>query len=130
MMTSISHLARVKQGTAALVLGAILAAAGCRGDTVSPPPPAPPIIARVEVTASRTTLGTGDTLRATAAALDSTGKAVSGATFSWSTDDVSLATVDTGGLVHALRAGSVHVQATATGPAESLKSVVTGQVAF
>jgi alpha-tubulin suppressor-like RCC1 family protein len=109
---------------AAALLGS-LPILGCQEATTAPKPP---IIARVQLTAPRTTLGTGDTLRMTAVALDSAGRVVRGARFSWSTGDALLATVDTGGLVHALAKGTAHVEATATGPAESIQGVVSGSI--
>ena len=54
----------------------------------------------------------GDTLRLSAKALDARKNPVSGASFAWRSSDESVATVDSAGLVTAVRSGSVEVSAT------------------
>ena len=54
----------------------------------------------------------GDTLRLSAEALDARKNPISGASFAWSSRDESVATVDSAGLVTAVRSGSVEVSAT------------------
>src|SRR2546423_4150185 len=83
-----------------VALGAVLA---CNESTAPPPP----IIARVQITASRTSLATGDTVTAIATAYDSSNNVVRGAQFTWSSDDATLATIDGKGVIQALRAGTV-----------------------
>jgi len=99
---------------------------GACGDPAAPEPPPPPVISEVKVTAPRTIVATGDTLRFVAEARDSARTVIGKARFTWAVVDASLATVDTDGLVRALRPGSIEVRATAVGPEESVRGIVSG----
>ncbi len=57
----------------------------------------------------------GDTSRFVAEATDATSNPISGANFTWSSDNPSVATVDWDGLVSAISFGSANISATATG---------------
>ena len=86
-------------------------------------------VAEVVVAPAASTLfSVGDTLRLSAAALDALGSPVAGTDFVWSSDDESVATVDSTGLVSAVRSGSVLVSASVEGAAGSA-SVTVAQLA-
>ena len=86
-------------------------------------------VAEVVVAPAASTLfSVGDTLRLSAAALDALGSPVSERSFVWSSDDESVATVDSTGLVSAVRSGSVLVSASVEGAAGSA-SVTVAQLA-
>ena len=59
------------------------------------------------------TIASGDTLRLVAEAFDENGHAVEGAEFSWSSNNVSVATVDASGLVRGVAEGTATITATA-----------------
>ena len=59
------------------------------------------------------TIAPGDTLRLVAEAHDANGHRVESARFSWSSSDVSVATVDASGLVHGVAEGTATIRATA-----------------
>ncbi len=59
------------------------------------------------------TVAPGDTLRLVAAAFDANGHMVGGAAFAWSSDDVSVATVNAAGLVTGVAEGTATIAATA-----------------
>ena len=59
------------------------------------------------------TIASGDTLRLLAEAYDENGHAVESAQFSWSSNDVSVATVDGSGLVHGVAEGTATITAMA-----------------
>ena len=67
----------------------------------------------VVVTPASGAVALGDTLRLTAEAFDENGHLIDGAAFSWSSGDVSVATVDASGLVSGAAEGTVTVSATA-----------------
>ena len=78
---------------------------------------------RVTVTPAADTLVAGGTLRLSSDAFDANGHAVAGAVFAWSTSDVSVATVDSTGLVHGVAAGTAAIVA-AAGSAKSTADIV------
>ena len=69
------------------------------------------LVAEVEVFAAADTLTAGDTLRLSAEASDANGHRVGTALFAWHSTDVDVATVDQGGLVRALAAGTARITA-------------------
>ena len=69
----------------------------------------------------------GDTLRLTAQAFDANGQAVTGAEFSWESNDDAVATVDGSGLVTAAANGTATITATA-GQASASAMVTVAQV--
>lgn len=97
-----------------LVAGAV-ALWACGGDSGSPsPPPAPPIVASVEVTASTTTLLPSASAQFTAVARDQRGATLT-RSFTWTSDDVRVASVSSTGVVTGVGVGTTPVSATADG---------------
>ena len=70
-------------------------------------------ISAVTVTPAADTVVQGDTLRLTAEAFDENGHPVDGTEFTWSSSDVSVATVDGPGLVRGVAEGTATITATA-----------------
>ncbi len=77
----------------------------------------------VDLSPSIDTVLVGDSLRLSATAEDANGHAVAGSRFSWSSSDVSVATVDESGLVRGVAGGAVTI--TATSGAEQGASELT-----
>jgi len=75
----------------------------------------PPTPARVNVTASTTSLNVGSTVPLTATVLDSAGHVVSGATVVWSSSNAGIAAVSSSGVVAGNAAGDVVVTAASGG---------------
>ncbi|HEX4681054.1 MAG TPA: Ig-like domain-containing protein [Gemmatimonadaceae bacterium] len=99
-------------GRLALVLGLLLVS-GCNSSDSSTQPTAA-VVASVTVTGV-STLQAGKTSRFTAAALDSTGAVVSGKTFTWASDNESVASVASDGTVTAHVPGSAGISASVDG---------------
>jgi alpha-tubulin suppressor-like RCC1 family protein len=94
----------------------------CGGSDAVRPTPAAPKLASVTITAPDSLI-TGDTASVSAVAYDTDGAAISGATFTWTSADTSIATVDDAGKVIARSYGSVELVAKVTGPAAYLTGV-------
>ena len=97
-----------------MVLATIVLGVGCGEDPVGPiEPPGPPSSpATVTVAPREVSLGAlGDTARLIATARAQDGRTISGVTVTWSSSDVSVATVDTTGLVTAAGDGHATVRA-------------------
>lgn len=94
--------------------------------TSSPPPPPAPVVTTVTVSPNATTLDVGGTATLSAQARDQNGNVMS-ATFSWSSSNTSVATVDANGRVTARTAGSATVRATASGVTGSASVSVNQQ---
>ena len=129
VMTAVNQLSRI-------VILATLAAAqwSCgggggepTGTTQPPPPPEEPTVASVTISGG-TSANLAGTLLLTATAATSSGATVS-TTFSWSSSDNSLATVDGSGVVTGVERGSVTITATASGTSISGTHSVTVTVA-
>lgn len=105
-----SLLPRAAPGVA-LALAGLLAA--CGGDAGTGPDGSDGTVATVIVTPAADTLAEGDTTRLSAEALDANDNTVEDASFSWDSDDTSVATVDSTGLVTAQGAGRARISATA-----------------
>ncbi|HUP53148.1 MAG TPA: Ig-like domain-containing protein [Longimicrobiales bacterium] len=75
----------------------------------------PPAVASVEVEPAQLSLLPGETAQLTATALDAQGGTLTGRTFTWVSDDVSVATVDADGLVASVAPGSATIFATVGG---------------
>jgi len=73
------------------------------------------IVASVSVQPTAATLSVGDNIPLTALARDARGNAIAGVSFTWSSADASVATVDANGLVHAMAGGTTTVLAAANG---------------
>jgi hypothetical protein len=97
-----------------LTMMAVLALLACGEDVTGPPPPT---VVSVVVTPSSAMLGSlGETVQFTAAARDASGNAIAGKTFTWSSGDTQVATVDaTVGLVTAVAKGTTLIVATTDG---------------
>ena len=72
---------------------------------------ATPVPRSVTVTPSAATLAPGDTVRLEAEAFDADGQPVHGLTFTWSSDDPSVARTDQSGLVTAVAGGTTEITA-------------------
>ena len=83
--------------------------------TVNEPEPSTPMVARVEVSPSTMTLEVGGTFQFMATALTSDGMTISDVTYTWSSDDTEVATMDETGLVTAIAAGTAMITASADG---------------
>ena len=79
----------------------------------------------VTVTPAANTLFAGDTLRLVAEATDANGHGVDGARFTWSSSNVSVATVDDTGLVQGVAEGAATIMA-AAGEASGTSEVTVG----
>jgi MYXO-CTERM domain-containing protein len=76
---------------------------------------APAVVDHVTIAPADVSAQVGDTQQLTATAFDADGAVISGATFTWSSDDDSVATVSSGGLVTAAGAGAATITATSGG---------------
>jgi len=103
----------IHQGSVAFTLGAVLAAcsSGSNNDRTGGQQPGPAAVASISVSASKSLLAIGDTAQLTATARTATGQTVTGVSFSWSTDDQTVATVTSAGIVTATGIGSTPVRA-------------------
>ena len=79
----------------------------------------------ITLTPSTASMVVGDTLRISAVATDVNGIVVSGAAFTWTSSDESVASVDANGLITAYRAGAFIVSATSSG-VRGLAAVTVG----
>src|SRR6185503_16848144 len=83
-------------------------------------------VATVTVSLAATSINAVQTTQATAALVDAKGRALTGRTIVWSSDNTSVATVDqTSGLVTAVSPGGAHIIATSEGIAGSANLTVT-----
>src|SRR5690242_4803242 len=92
------------------------------GPLTSPPPAT---IAAVTVTPATASVGTGLTSQLTATAADSSGTAISGPSFTWTSSNTAVATVSAAGLVSGVAAGSATITATSGGASGSAAITVT-----
>jgi glucose/arabinose dehydrogenase len=104
-----------------LLVGMALACGGGDGGGNVQPNP----VTSVTVTAPATSVPVGQTLQLAAAARDANGAAVQGSTFQWTSDDESVATVSSGGLVTAVAEGQTNITATSEGVPGSITITVT-----
>ena len=92
-----------------------------------PPPPPPPVATRIEVTPSSATLNAiGQTVRLTARVIDQNGSAISGASVTWTSGAVGVATVGNQGLVTAVKNGSAVITAR-SGSVSATASITVSQ---
>ncbi len=80
-----------------------------------PTPPPPPTVSRIEVTPNTASLEVGKTQRFVAIAKASDGAVISGATFSWTSSNTAIVTINAGGVATAVRAGTASIRAAAGG---------------
>jgi glucose/arabinose dehydrogenase len=99
--------------TLALLTGLSLSACGdSRGDPQEPEP-GPTPVAEVVLTAPDSTIAANQTVQVSAVALDTTGAAIAGETFTWASESPEVATVSSDGLVTAVTGGTAVITATA-----------------
>jgi uncharacterized protein (TIGR03437 family) len=100
----------------ALKVGAVEITVEARGTRSAPASltvvPLPPRIARVEITPSMASINRGGSLQLGAHAFDREGRAVTDATFTWSSDDTSILTINAAGLAHGVGLGTAHITVT------------------
>ncbi|MDX6693123.1 MAG: hypothetical protein QOF02_726 [Blastocatellia bacterium] len=89
--------------------------------TINPPPP---VITRVDVTPTTATINRGQTTQFTAQAFDQNNQPVSGITFTWSSSNTAVATVDSNGLAHGIGIGTATITASA---ADGNGGTISGQ---
>jgi hypothetical protein len=87
--------------------------------------PAPPTIETIEVSPSSASKQVGQTQQFTAVAKDAGGNVISGVTFTWSSSDTAVATVNNSGLATAVAVGTATITATAGGKSGSATFTVT-----
>ena len=107
-----------------LLIAALAANVGCGGEGGSSEPQIPATITVSPAAPALSSLG--ETLQLTATVLDQNGQSIAGATVSWSSDDVAVATIDAGGVVTAVQNGSATVTAT-SGSATGSATVTVAQ---
>ena len=97
---------------AVFVVGCGGAEAAPTTPTSSPLPPPPPTVAVVNVSPTTGSLVPGESQLLAAVARDAAGTAIAGATFTWSSSSVSVATVASDGRATALTPGTTTISAT------------------
>ncbi len=90
-----------------------------------PPPPPPPVVHRVTVTPATPSIAVGETQQFTATAYDSSGTEISGKTFTWTSNDTTVANINSSGLATAVNAGSTTITATTDGVSGTASLTVT-----
>jgi chitodextrinase len=102
-------------------------ALACRDDV--PVAPSQPLtvnpVVRVIVSAGRQSLAPGDSVRASAQALDAQGLVLPTASITWASSAPSVATVDARGMVRAVAVGTAQIRATADGQTGSLDFAIS-----
>jgi hypothetical protein len=78
-----------------------------------------PTVASIAVSPSSPSIAVGATQQFTATAMDSSGKPISGVTFTWTSSATSVATVNTNGLATGVKAGTTQITASASGVTSS-----------
>ncbi|MYC98530.1 MAG: hypothetical protein F4X13_04600, partial [Gammaproteobacteria bacterium] len=126
-----AHLIR-SDTVAVIVLTAIAVPclAGCSSDDapVAPPSTGP---ASIVLSPSAVTLpAIGDTIRLGAAAADANGDSVAGISFTWESSDLSVATVDSAGVVQAAGKGHAMITAAAGSISGTALATVPGPAPF
>ncbi|HWQ29066.1 MAG TPA: Ig-like domain-containing protein, partial [Dehalococcoidia bacterium] len=102
----------------------LIGAPGCVGDTVLAT--VRQVVAAVSVQPASASLTAGGSLQLTAAASDSNGYAVGGASFAWSSSNTAVATVNQSGVVTAVAQGSATMTASSGGKTAASSISVAG----
>lgn len=97
-------------------------AAACSGDPAAPD--VPPVVA-VSASGGLTTIASGSTVQLAAKLTDKRGNPVNSATFTWSSANSAIASVNAAGLVTGIQAGTTSLSATSTGTTGSITLTVT-----
>ena len=100
---------------AAGAMSLLLLASACGGGGDGSTGPAPVTVQSVAVSPSTLSLHVGETMSLHATARDAQGAAISGKTFSWSSQSSSVATVSTSGVVSAVAVGAATITAATDG---------------
>ena len=100
-------------GTTLVFLWALFLCACGGGSTPSNAQPGG--VASVTVSPSSAAINVGQTQQFTAVAKDSNGNVINGASFTWSSDTTSVATVNSNGLATTVAQGTAHITATSSG---------------
>jgi len=116
--------AQTAQRGFALTLIAGSALLACGGEPLEP---SPPTVASVVVTPASATLVTlGETVQFSAIARDASGNTISGKTFTWSSSDEQVATIESTALATAVSDGTATMTATTDGVSGSASLTVAG----
>ena len=93
--------------------------------TVEAAPPPDPVVATVTVGPASVSIEEGETQQFSAAAFDASNKKISGKTFTWTSSDETVATINTSGLATAKNAGTTAIAAEVDGISNAVKLTVT-----
>ena len=112
------------------LLFAVSALTACGGSrtsepTTPPPPPPPPAPVIVAVQVAPATVALGGAVLRTARAEDADGKSISGASFTWASDNPAIAMVSPSGQVTGVSAGEATIRASAGGKTGSATMTVS-----
>jgi peptidoglycan/xylan/chitin deacetylase (PgdA/CDA1 family)/uncharacterized protein YjdB len=91
--------------------------------TAPPPPPPPPAIAAINLLPGKSSINFGGTQQFSAMATDQNGLAMGGVTFTWTSSDPTIATVDANGIATAVGTGKTHIIASAQGTSSNSASL-------
>ena len=134
---SLLHVARERRSvlrfstvTAVAGLTALVTLTACGGSggdspTAPPPPPPPAAVSSVALDHSTASILIGGTVLITATPTDAQGSALSGRTVTWSSNDSTIASVGSSGLVTGKGAGTTSINATSEGKRASATVTVT-----
>jgi uncharacterized protein YjdB len=110
---------RFQAARCALLLAAV-ALGGCNSESTTPPP----TIGSIRVTGTATTVIVGKAIQLQAVARDPDGVPLTGVTFTWSSENNSIATVGTTGIVTGEAVGTVNITAAASSVQGTLRIAV------
>jgi peptidoglycan/xylan/chitin deacetylase (PgdA/CDA1 family)/uncharacterized protein YjdB len=97
--------------------------------TAPPPPPPPPMVTTIHISPATASINTGGTQQYTAMASDQHGLAMSGVTFTWTSSNTSVSTINSSGVATAVTAGTTQITAAAQG-VSSDSAVLTATVPY
>jgi hypothetical protein len=103
---------------------AVIAAAGCGGDSATTTVPA----ASVAVSLAAPTIFVASTTQATAKVLDASGNTLIGRTVAWTSGNTAVATVDASGLITGVAPGTGSITATVEGKTGSASVTITSKI--
>lgn len=108
------------------ILTGLVACGGGGGGTTAPP--VTPVVTTITVSLAASSLEAGTTTTASAAVLDQNNAAITGKTVAWSSDNQSVATVTSTGVVTGVAPGTANIIATLDGKDGRASSTITGWV--
>lgn len=111
------------------IAGALIFGCGGGGGSETPADPPPRVTTIIlSTSASSTTLQSlGDTIQYQASARDANGQVINGTALTWASSDISVATVDSQGLVTAIGNGTSDITASASGVSSSPARITVSQ---